>query len=150
LISERKQRAISNANNIGKTEAETREIIDEQLRAAGWECDTNTLNYKINKTLPQKGKNRAIAEWSCGSKWADYALFIGTELYGIVEAKKFVSDISTDLHQSKIYSKLIQPATGIHLLETSNNYKVPFLFSANGRSYLEQIKTRSGMVSGYS
>jgi type I restriction enzyme R subunit len=31
---QRQQRAITNANNIGKTEAETR-IIDEQLRDAG-------------------------------------------------------------------------------------------------------------------
>ncbi len=145
LVKERKQRAALNANNINKTEAETRELIDEQLRQAGWECDTNTINFKTNKTLPQKGKNLAIAEWSCGSKWADYALFVGLELYAIVEAKKFATDISTDLHQSKIYAELIQPLQGINLLESSNKYKVPFLFSTNGRSYLEQIKTRSGI-----
>jgi len=46
----------------------------------------------------------AIAEWKAGDKWADYALFIGTELYAIVEAKKWGQDISTDLRQSKIYA----------------------------------------------
>jgi type I restriction enzyme R subunit len=145
LVKERKSRSISNANNIAKTEAETREIIDEQLRMAGWECDTDRLNFKKNKTLPQKGKNRAIAEWSCGSKWADYALFIGTELYGIVEAKKFATDISTDLHQSKIYAELIQQADEVVFKGQWSNYKVPFLFSTNGRPYLEQIKTKSGI-----
>jgi type I restriction enzyme R subunit len=145
IIVERKQRSIKNANNIRKTEAETRELIDEQLREAGWECDTNKYNFKINKTLPQKGKNLAIAEWSCGSKWADYALFIGLELYAIVEAKKYASDISTDLNQSKIYAELIQDHPSMKFLASSNNYKVPFLFSTNGRPYLEQIKTKSGI-----
>ena len=44
------------------TEAETRELIDEQLRKVGWECDTNVLNQKLFGTKPQKGHNMAIAE----------------------------------------------------------------------------------------
>lgn len=145
LVSERQQRAFTNANNIRKTEAETREIIDSQLREAGWECDTLTLNNKTNKTLPEKGKNIAIAEWPAGGKWADYALFVGTTLYGIVEAKKFATDISTDLHQSKIYAEQILPNQDHQFLGSWKNYKVPFLFSTNGRDYLEQIKTKSGI-----
>ena len=145
IITARQERAITNARNFAKTEAETRELIDEQLRDAGWDCDTNTLNFKKNKTLPQKGKNIAIAEWQCGSKWADYALFVGMELYGLVEAKKFATDISTDLQQSKVYSELIQSIKGSRFLRTDNKYKVPFLFSTNGRSYLEQMKTKSGI-----
>ncbi|RXM37487.1 hypothetical protein BOQ62_22600, partial [Chryseobacterium sp. CH21] len=49
------------------------QLIDVQLRAAGWECDTENINYKNKKTLPEKGKNKAIAEWPCGGKYADYA-----------------------------------------------------------------------------
>ncbi|MCG9792796.1 type I restriction-modification system endonuclease [Flavobacterium algicola] len=145
LVTARQQRAVTNANNIGKTEAETRAIIDEQLRDAGWECETEKLNYKKNKSLPEKGKNKAIAEWPCNGKWADYALFVGLELYGIVEAKKFATDISTDLHQSKIYAERIEIQDNFKLLGNWNGYKVPFLFSTNGRNYLEQIKTKSGI-----
>lgn len=133
------------ARKIEMSEAETRLLIDEQLRIAGWEVDTQELNFKKNKTLPQRGKNLAIAEWPCGSKWADYALFIGFELYGIVEAKKYAADISTDLSQSKIYAELVETKYEAALLGEWRGYKVPFLFSTNGRPYLEQIKTKSGV-----
>lgn len=146
VVENRKLRSFSNANNIYLDEADTRiTLIDKQLVEAGWECDTITINYKKNKTLPEKGKNKAIAEWPCNGKWADYALFVGTALYGIVEAKKYSSDISTDLHQSKIYAQSILPFEGIDYLGNWEGYKVPFLFSTNGRNYLEQIKTKSGV-----
>jgi type I restriction enzyme R subunit len=146
VITKRKQRSALIANNIHMDEADTRKtLIDKQLQDAGWECDTNSFNYKKNKTLPEKGKNKAIAEWPCGSKWADYALFIGTQLYGFVEAKKFATDISTDLHQSKVYSETVVDVEGTEFLGKWKDYKVPFLFSTNGRNYLEQIKTKSGI-----
>ncbi|WP_079242483.1 type I restriction-modification system endonuclease [Chryseobacterium indologenes] len=145
LIKERKRRSVNNARNIDKTESETRESIDEKLRLAGWECDTKILNFKKNKSLPEKGKNKAIAEWPCDGKWADYALFIGKELYGIVEAKKYSTDISTDLYQSKKYAELIKPHESFIFLGNWDSYKVPFLFSTNGRNYLEQLKTKSGI-----
>ncbi len=141
-IQERSQKA---AKKIDMSEAETRDLIDEQLRKAGWEVDTNSLNFKTNKTLPERGRKMAISEWPCQSKWADYALFIGTELYGIVEAKKYSSDISTDLRQSKIYAELVEPLHEAKLIGKWGDYKVPFLFSTNGRPYLEQIKTKSGV-----
>lgn len=141
-IQTRSQKA---AKKIDMSEAQTRGLIDEQLRKEGWEVDTNTLNYKTHKTLPERGRNMAISEWPCQSKWADYALFVGTELYGIVEAKKYASDISTDLRQPKIYAELVEPLHEAKLIGRWGNYKVPFLFSTNGRPYLEQIKTKSGI-----
>lgn len=139
------ERSTKAASKIEMSEAETRELIDAQLRLAGWEVDTKTINFKYNRTLPERGKKKAIAEWPAGSKWADYALFIGTELYGIVEAKKYSQDISTDLGQSKIYAEVIEQENEAMLLGKWGNYKVPFLFSTNGRPYLEQIKTKSGI-----
>jgi type I restriction enzyme R subunit len=141
-IKERSHRA---AKKIEMSEAETRLLIDEQLRLAGWEVDTNRLNFKSYKTKPQRGKNLAIAEWPCDSKWADYALFVGIELYGIVEAKKYAADISTDLQQSKVYAEKVFLGNEAVLLGKWGDYKVPFLFSTNGRPYLEQIKTKSGV-----
>jgi type I restriction enzyme R subunit len=146
MVVQRKERSSKIANNIHLDEADTRKLfIDKQLSEAGWECDTTTINYKKNKTLPEKGKNKAIAEWPCGSKWADYALFVGTKLYGFVEAKKYATDISTDLHQSKIYAEMAVPVEGAEFIGKWHSYKVPFLFSTNGRNYLEQIKTKSGI-----
>ena len=150
ILSQEKQKEITersegSARNIDLDEAETRELVDNQLRLAGWEVDTHEINFKIKRTLPKRGRNLAIAEWKVGDKWADYALFIGTELYGIVEAKKWGQDISTDLRQSKIYSGLASGENEAQLLGEWQGYKVPFLFSTNGRPYLEQIKTKSGI-----
>jgi len=139
------QRSEASARNIDLDEAETRELIDAQLQQAGWEVNTKELNYKLKKTLPKRGHNMAIAEWKVGDKWADYALFIGTDLYAIVEAKKWGQDISTDLRQSKIYAGIVAEENDAKLLGEWQTYKAPFLFSTNGRPFLEQIKTKSGV-----
>jgi type I restriction enzyme R subunit len=144
---ERKQKASVRISKLEETEAETRERIDLQLREAGWECDTDKFNFKTKKTLPEKGRNIAIAEWRCGTLWADYALFIGTELYGIVEAKKHIKNISTDLNQAKNYSVAVDESHDISFPAHGNSdkYKVPFMFATNGKPYLEQHKTASGI-----
>lgn len=138
-------RSEKSSRKIDLNEAETRELIDAQLRTAGWEVDSKALNYRSHKSLPQKGRNMAIAEWKVGDKWADYALFVGLDLYGIVEAKKYAHDISTDLRQSKVYASHATAGRGVNVMGEWGEYKVPFLFSTNGRPYLEQIKTKSGI-----
>lgn len=144
---ERKDRANKNILKLEETEAETRERIDQQLRNAGWECDTENINYKKHKSLPEKGKYKAIAEWKCANLWADYALFNGLELIGIVEAKKHIKNVMSDLGQAKKYSTVVINSFDITFPKHSNreNYSVPFMFSTNGRPYLEQIKTASGI-----
>lgn len=143
---ERKNKAQSKLK-LNETEAETRERIDQQLRDADWECDTNTLNYKLHKTMPVKGRNIAIAEWRCGKLWADYALFIGTELYAIVEAKKHLKNVMSDLLQAKTYSKEVLEIEGVQFIKHHNSfvYKAPFVFATNGKPFLEQRKTASGI-----
>ena len=42
---QRQQQSEQSASNMEATEAEVRMIIDSQLRAAGWEADTNLLRY---------------------------------------------------------------------------------------------------------
>jgi len=134
------------ARKVDMDEAETRELqVDPQLRQAGWEANSNLFNYRSKKTLPQRGRNMAIAEWPVGNKWADYALFIGTELYGLIEAKRYASDISTDLRQCKIYAELVEVKHEANLLGKWGTYRVPFLFSTNGRPYLKQLETKSGI-----
>jgi type I restriction enzyme R subunit len=88
----RKKHSLKSARNIDLNEHDTRVLlIDLALKKAGWEVDTDLLNFKTHKTLPVKGRNMAISEWYCNGKWADYALFVGTTLYGIVETKELSS-----------------------------------------------------------
>jgi len=138
-------RAKRSASKLDMDESETRELIDLNLRKIGWEADTKLLNAKIHKAQPERGRNMAIAEWPVKGGYADYALFIGTSLYGVVEAKKYGQDISTNLDQSKRYAMNIVPQTGIELLGDWNGFRVPFLYSTNGREYLQQITTKSGV-----
>ena len=146
-LQEKAQKA---ADNIHLTEAETRAIIDQQLRAVGWEADSQNLRYGKN-TRPQKGRNMAIAEWQTewdGAKGrADYALFCGMTLVGVVEAKQINKDVSAALVQSKRYSKGFVLTPGDELLEGApwGDYKAPFLFSANGRPFHYQLPEKSGI-----
>ena len=143
----RKARSKQLARRMQETEAETRERIDQQLRDVGWECDTATFNFKKHKTLPAKGRQMAIAEWKCGKLWADYALFIDQQLVGIIEAKKHSRNAMSALVQAKNYSREATTSQGVRLVAHPNNaqYKVPFVFATNGRPYLEQLKTESGI-----
>lgn len=136
----RKNKKFAAQNRL--TEAQTREIIDQQLRDAGWEADTPTLNNWTKGTLPQKGHNMAIAEWKLPHRRerADYVLFIGERAVGIVEAKRYGETVATSaLGQAYDYYKY---------LKNSEKYQmenIAFLFGANGRPYLSQMKSQSGI-----
>ena len=146
----RRQRAAKAASQRQKTEAETRYIIDQQLRQVGWEADTENLRYS-NGTRPAKGRNLAIAEWPTDSTVgnhgrADYALFIGLQLVGIIEAKAEHKDIPSVIdYQGKDYPRNIRVEDAQYQVGTWGRYKVPFTFATNGRPYLEQYKTKSGI-----
>ena len=129
------------------TEAETRQLIDHQLRDAGWEVDSQNLNNWTHKTEPQKGHNMAIAEWVLpNGQRADYALFKGLEFYGIVEAKKWDQDIAGQMAQPKEYAKEIPFRSDYLLLSNEmGEYKVPFIYTSNGRPYLKQYQEKSGI-----
>jgi len=132
------------------TESETRRLIDEQLQKVGWEADTKNLRYS-NGTRPENGRNIAIAEWKTNSEvgengFVDYALFIGTKLVGLIEAKANYKNISsvTD-YQCKDYAKNICAEDEKYLTGTWNNFRVPFIFATNGREYSPQLETMSGI-----
>ena len=129
-------------------EAETRRIIDEQLRLAGWEVDSESLRYGKG-TRPQRGCNLAIAEWPCDGYLADYVLFQGLLPMAVVEAKRTIKDVSADLQQSKRYSRNFSPSaeTLLHPQNWGENgeFHVPFVFATNGRPYLRQLSTKSGI-----
>ncbi len=138
------------ANQRRRSEAETRYLIDQQLRQVGWEADTETLRYSKG-TRPAKGRNLAIAEWPTDSRLgsrgrADYALFAGLKLIAVIEAKAEHKDIPSVLdYQGKDYPRCIRAEDAPYQIGTWGKYKVPFTFATNGRPYLEQYRTKSGV-----
>ena len=147
---DRRKQATKAASQRQKSEAETRYMIDEQLRQVGWEADTDNLRYSKG-TRPEKGRNLAIAEWPTDSTVgnggrADYALFVGLQLVAIVEAKAEHKDIPSVIdYQGKEYPRNIRGEDASYQVGTWGDYKVPFTFVTNGRPYLEQYKTKSGI-----
>ena len=132
------------------SEAETRLIIDTQLREAGWEADTPNLRYSKG-ARPIRGRNLAIAEWPTesvvdGKGFVDYALFIGTKLVGIIEAKRLGKDIASVVdNQCVEYGKGIRSEDVQYCVGEWDGFRVPFLFASNSRKYFEQLKTKSGI-----
>ena len=146
----RKKQSSKAASQRIKSEAETRYLIDEQLRKVGWEADTEKLRYSKG-TRPAKGRNIAIAEWPTDSTvgnrgYVDYALFVGMQLVATVEAKAIHKDIPSVIdYQCKDYSRNIRSADKAYQIDTWGSYGVPFTFATNGRPYLEQYDTKSGI-----
>ena len=147
---ERVRKAKTAAEQMQLSEKETRYLIDEQLRKVGWEADTFNLRHSKG-TRPQNTRRIAIAEWPTNSKvgdrgYADYALFIGQKLVGIIEAKRMLVDIPAVIdNQCKDYAREIKEEHAEYALSKWNNYKVPLLFATNGRPYLKQLETQSGI-----
>ncbi len=140
-------------------EALTRILIDQQLVEAGWTADSESLTYK-GGTRPEKGRNIAIAEWPTehnGEKGrADYVLFSGLTPMAVVEAKKENTNVAGKISQAERYSKgfsVLPPMLGAWELagltiawpdENESHYKIPFVYSCNGRPYVPQLAEQSG------
>ena len=92
---ERAKRSESVSAMMNWNEAQTRCLIDEQLRLSGWEADTQNLRYSKG-TRPVKGRNIAISEWPTNSAfykngYADYVISLA--VYGfheIIGSSQFV------------------------------------------------------------
>lgn len=130
-------------------EAATRRLIDEQLRAAGWEADTSSLRWSAG-ARPQKGRALAIAEVPTDAGPADYVLFVGLLPIAVVEAKRAHTQVAEVLKQSARYARGFRPIEGLDLAgpfadSDGEPLRVPFLFATNGRPYLRQIAERSGI-----
>ncbi|HBC90247.1 MAG TPA: type I restriction-modification system endonuclease, partial [Lactococcus sp.] len=145
IKTDRRARSKKFLHNATLDEKQTRIMfIDEQLRNAGWEADTENLDWRKG-ARPEKNKNKAIAEFPTAEGRADYAMFVGLQLVGIIEAKKYGKTVAGDLVQAKEYSKETQKSTEYTFEETANGYKAPFLYSSNGRPYLKQLAEQSGI-----
>ncbi len=133
-------------NAITIDEADTRTLIDEQLRQAGWEVDSQVLRYEAG-ARPIAGKNLAIAEWPTKNGRADYVLFVGLTVIGVVEAKRTAKDVSGSLQQARRYSEgfSLQADEAFAAGAPWGKYGVPFLYATNGRPWFKQLDTKSGI-----
>jgi type I restriction enzyme, R subunit len=127
---------------IDLDEQATRALVDQQLRDRGWEADSVEIRYSKG-VKPIKGRNLAIAEWPTKSGPADYALFVGESCVGIVEAKRYRKNVSAAVDQAERYSKGLEKTTPT--TSWCDEYWVPFVFATNGRPYLKQLETESGI-----
>ena len=139
------EQAQHEAEALDLDEAQTRRIIDQQLREAGWEADTQALTYAIG-AHPVRGRNLAIAEWPTSNGPADYVLFAGLTPVAVVEAKRQRRDVAGAIEQARRYSRgytagAEQQSPG----GPWGMYNVPFLFATNGRPFLRQIAEKSGI-----
>lgn len=142
----RLEQANQRAENRELSEAETRKLIDAQLQEAGWEADSIHLTYQAG-VRPQPGRNLAIAEWPVTKGRADYALFIGLEFYGVVEAKKRGKDVASDLTQAQRYAEDAYLTDDIRWVAGHpwGKNQVPFLFATNSRAYTPYLPEKSGI-----
>lgn len=134
----------------------TRILIDQQLNEAGWEADSLDLTYSKG-VRPEKGKNKAIAEWPMANlkSKADYILFRGLMPIAVVEAKRKRINIAERIPQAERYSRGLNPAEHMTawremgLAEAwadgeGGRFHIPFAFACNGRPYIQQLAEQSG------
>ncbi len=141
--------ATQQATKVELDEPTTRVLIDEQLRSAGWTVDSAKLRHAAG-TRPQPEQAIAIAEWPTDSGPVDYALFIESRCVGVIEAKREIRDVPGQLGQSRRYARDIRLSVdeappGGPWARGSDQFRVPFVFVTNGRPYVKQLETKSGI-----
>jgi type I restriction enzyme R subunit len=144
------------AQEVKLDEASTRLIIDQMLNDAGWQANTVHATY-AKGTRPERGKNKAIAEWPTqGKQSADYILFCGLTPVAAVEAKRQNVNVAGKITQAERYASGMQlhadhiPAW--HLEGRTSPwpdgkgglFQLPFAYSCNGRELIKQSPEASG------
>ncbi|MER9893778.1 type I restriction-modification system endonuclease [Mesorhizobium sp. M0119] len=143
------QSAARSAEHVEIDEATTRVLIDEQLRAVGWRVDSQALRY-ANGARPGPAEAIAIAEWPTESGPVDYALFFDGRCVAVIEAKRQIRDVPGRIGQAKRYSRDIQLRAEETLsdapwIDGLDRFRAPFVFVTNGRPYVQQLATKSGI-----
>jgi hypothetical protein len=101
-------------------------------------------------------RSGTFAEWPTPNGPADYALFVGIKCIALVEAKRKRKNVQAAIDQTGRYAQGFVASDGIELPEggpwrfhsgptKEPSFCVPFLFATNGRPYLKQVETQSGI-----
>jgi type I restriction enzyme R subunit len=121
-LEEFKRHKMSSASPANSESLTRKRLIDGKLKAAGW-C---VVRFDSVKPLSRLERS-AIEEYPTASGPADYALCLGGQIVGFVEAKKLTLGPQNLLSQAERYSKGIsQPKL------QAGDFGVPFLYSTNG------------------
>jgi type I restriction enzyme R subunit len=96
--------------------------IDTRLKQNGWKL----VQFSSELNLSALDKV-AVEELPTANGPADYGLFVGGQLLGIVEAKKVTVNPQNVLEQAKRYARGVFAAAG-----EWNGFRVPFLYASNG------------------
>jgi type I restriction enzyme R subunit len=145
-----RQAGLAAASRLELDEKQTRRLIDLQLVDAGWEADSMRLVHALG-ARPEAGRNLAIAEWPSEGGRTDYALFIGLTCVGLIEAKRESADVPSTLMQAERYARTIEISPeNAHLDSPWQHgldapFRVPFVFATNGRAFVRQWQTKSGI-----
>lgn len=150
------RRATRAAQQVTMDEASTRLLIDQMLRDAGWETDSNALTY-ANGTRPERHRNLAIAEWPAqGKQSADYVLFAGLTPIAAVEAKRLNVNVAGKIGQAERYARgfgfnaehqaawLVEGRQAPWSDGQGDVFQLPFAYSCNGRPLIKQSPEASG------
>jgi type I restriction enzyme R subunit len=120
-----------------------KKLIDVRLRAAGWRVVPFSTGVSLGKL-----DRCAIEEYPTESGPADYALCVGGQVLGIVEAKKLTLGPQNVLSQAERYSR--------GFMESPFNFgefRVPFLYSTNGEAIwhhdVRHQLNRSRQIAGF-
>jgi type I restriction enzyme, R subunit len=151
-----KKRTQQAAAQFSPNEELTRILIDQQLIEAGWDADTQLLTH-ARGARPEKGKNKAIAEWpTIGKQAADYMLFSGMTPIAVVEAKRENVNVAGKIPQAQRYARgfridashkpawLAAGQAGPWDDGEGGQFVVPFAYSCNGRPFIKQLAEQSG------
>ncbi len=153
-LSDVKAKTQTASETLVLNEEMTRLFIDQMLIDAGWEADSQELTFS-GGARPEKGKNKAIAEWPTQTGPADYVLFAGMVPIAVVEAKRENTNVAGMIPQAERYAKSFVPqeshAPAWQLQGHSQGwrdcdatYQIPFVYSCNGREYVKQLAEQSG------
>ena len=102
-------------------ENQSRELIDEQLRQAGWSVqDKKEINFNASLGV-------AIREYRTDTGFADYVLFVDREPVGIIEAKREEKGLYLTVaeEQSNKYAN--------SKLKYINNRPLNFIYESTGK-----------------
>ncbi len=111
--------------------------IDTRLKQKGWKV------VRFSSELDHSALDKtAVQELPTANGPADYGLFVGGRLLGIVEAKKVSVNPANVLEQAKRYARGVFAAAG-----EWNGFRVPFLYASNGTLIWHLDARRQKLVS---
>ena len=136
------------SNALSLDEFEARELIDAQLRAAGWQVDSAQRSHALG-ARPKAGCRQAIANWPLTPQaapddalaWADYVLFDGERAVALVEAQPARVDLPSCLPLAEFKAQQLRSV----LLAAGLPVTLGMVYAANGRPWAPSLPSKSGI-----